>query len=100
MMSASSIMRPSDIPADTPFYEEIIRAAPDMMANGGCCISDPAGNWVIEPQVGVEGVFVATIDHTRVYEERQNFDPVGHYSRPDVTQLVVNRERQGTVKFK
>jgi nitrilase len=28
-----------------------------------------------------------------------NFDCVGHYSRPDVTQLHVNRERQSTVKF-
>ncbi len=29
-----------------------------------------------------------------VYEERQNFDPAGHYSRPDVVRLHVNRERQ------
>jgi hypothetical protein len=26
--------------------------------------------------------------------ERQNFDQAGHYSRPDVTRLVVNRNRQ------
>jgi len=39
-------------------------------------------------------------DFNRVYEERQNFDPVGHYSRPDVTKLVVNRTRQSTVEFK
>jgi nitrilase len=34
-----------------------------------------------------------------VWEERQNFDPAGHYSRPDVTKLIVNRERQSTVGF-
>ena len=28
--------------------------------------------------------------------ERPSFDPVGHYSRPDVTQLIVNRQRQST----
>jgi nitrilase len=32
-------------------------------------------------------------------EERQNFDPVGHYSRPDVTRLIVNRDRQTVVKY-
>jgi len=35
----------------------------------------------------------------RVFEERQNFDSVGHYSRPDVTQLIVNKERQTSVKL-
>ncbi|MDH5434757.1 MAG: carbon-nitrogen hydrolase family protein, partial [Gammaproteobacteria bacterium] len=39
------------------------------------------------------------IDHQIVRQERQNFDAAGHYSRPDVTQLIVNRKRQSTVKF-
>jgi nitrilase len=50
--------------------------------------------------VNTEGVFCAEIQLDRVFEERQNFDPVGHYSRPDVTQLHVNRERQSTIKIK
>ena len=39
-------------------------------------------------------LLIATIDHRRVLEERHNFDPAGHYSRPDVTSLQVNRRRQ------
>lgn len=100
VMSASSLMRPEDFPADTPYIDEILPNAPEFMANGGSCIASPDGQWVVEPQVGKEGVYVGTIDHHIVYQERQNFDPVGHYSRPDVTQLQVNRERQTTVKFK
>ena len=49
---------------------------------------------------GTEGLLVAEIDHARVREERQNFDPVGHYSRPDVTQLHVDRRRQSTLVLK
>ena len=46
-----------------------------------------------------EGMFYQTIDFNRVLEERQNFDVIGDYSRPDVTKLYVNRERQSTVTF-
>ena len=53
----------------------------------------------MEPIINKEGLFYATIDFNRVLEERQNFDAVGHYSRPDVTKLTVNRERQTTVEI-
>lgn len=51
------------------------------------------------PVVGEERLIVATLDHRRVREARQSFDPAGHYSRPDVTRLVVDRKRQSTVEF-
>lgn len=99
-ISVSSFMRASDIPEDIP-YAELIRAnSPAILANGGSCIAAPNGEWVVEPVIEVEKLIVATLDHARVREERQNFDPAGHYSRPDVTQLVVNRERQSTIKLR
>jgi nitrilase len=100
VLSVSGLMRKSDFPTNTPHYDEIIASAPDTLASGASCIAAPDGSWVIEPQIGFEGVFVAEIDHQKVLQERHNFDPVGHYSRPDVTQLHVNRERQTTAVFK
>ena len=47
-----------------------------------------------------EGLICAQLDLDTVRRERQNFDPAGHYSRPDVTRLVVDRSRQTTVDFK
>ncbi|MGB5461489.1 MAG: carbon-nitrogen hydrolase family protein, partial [Eudoraea sp.] len=64
---------------------------------GGSCIAGPDGEWILEPVVGKEGLIFQTLDFNRVYEERQNFDPAGHYSRPDITKLVVNRQRQSTI---
>lgn len=99
VLSASGLMRPADFPADTPFREEIVSGNEPFLTDGGSCIAAPDGQWLIEPQVGSEGVYVATLDHQQVLQERQNFDPAGHYSRPDVTQLHVNRQRQSTAMF-
>ncbi|OEK08067.1 carbon-nitrogen hydrolase [Flavivirga aquatica] len=100
VISVSSLMNKNDFPKDTPHLGEILENAPDVLANGGSCIAGPDGEWVTEPVLHKEGLIIETIDFNRVLEERQNFDPVGHYSRPDVTKLNVNRERQSTVEFK
>ncbi len=100
VISVSSIMTKTDFPADTPHLNEMIEKMPSVLGNGGSCIAGPDGEWLLEPVVNKEGLLYHTLDFNRVYQERQNFDPVGHYSRPDVTKLIVNRERQSTVEFK
>lgn len=97
-MAVSGLMRPTDFPAHTPHLDDILAGiSKDFLANGASCLAGPDGEWIIPPQLNKEGIFTATIDHGRVREERQNFDPVGHYSRPDVTQLKINRDRQSTI---
>jgi nitrilase len=99
VIAVSGLMRPADFPADTPYLEQILADGEEFLANGGSCLVGPDGQYVLEPAVGEETLLVATIDLQRVLEERQNFDPSGHYSRPDVTRLIVNRERQAMVWF-
>jgi len=99
VMSVSGLMRREDFPPDTPHLKTILAGSTPTLANGGSCLAGPDGEWVIEPVVDQETIRVAKIDHKRVREERQNFDPAGHYSRPDVTRLIVNRKRQSTIIF-
>ncbi|SNZ06216.1 carbon-nitrogen hydrolase family protein [Cohaesibacter gelatinilyticus] len=99
VVACSGLMRKSDCPADMPSLEEILDNSGEFMANGGSCIANPDGTWLIEPVIEEEALLVAEIDHAKVRQERQNFDLAGHYSRPDVTRLVVNRQRQGLATF-
>ena len=99
VVSVSGLMRREDIDASLPHAELLIESADEVMADGGSCVAGPDGEWVLEPVTGSESLSVAEIDHSRVLEERHSLDVVGHYSRPDVTRLVVNRKRQTTVEF-
>lgn len=99
VISVSTYMTRENFPAETPHLEKILEHAPEILSNGGSCIAAPNGEWIREPIINKEEIFVETLDFNRVLEERQNFDPAGHYSRPDVTQLRVNRDRQSTIKI-
>ena len=99
VLSVSGLMRKEDINEDTPNHTVIRQNANELLSNGGSCIAAPDGSWVIEPIVGKEAVITATINLNEVRKERQNFDPSGHYSRPDVFELNVNTKRQKLVHF-
>ena len=99
VISVSGLMGKKDIQEDMPHSDLIMSNSPDMLADGGSCLAAPDGEWIVEPMIGEEMLKVAEIDHKQVRMERHNFDPAGHYSRPDVTKLHVNRERQQIVHF-
>ena len=99
VISVSALMSKTDFPLHTPHYSKITETSPDILANGGSCIAGPDGEWILEPDTHTDGNIYHTLDFNKVYQERQNFDPVGHYSRPDVTKLTINTERQSTISL-
>jgi len=98
VLAVSGLMRREDVPAGSP-AAAMLERCPDVLADGGSCIAGPNGAWVAPPVTGREHLIVAMLDHREVRRERQNFDLAGHYARPDVTRLVVDRRRHSLASF-
>lgn len=99
VLSVCGLMQNKDIQENVPHYKKIKQDTNSYLSDGGSCIAAPDGSWVIEPILEKEIVITATIDLNEVRKERQNFDPSGHYARPDIFSLKVNTERQKLVHF-
>ncbi len=97
-LAAGGLLFLDDVPSDFPFREEL-EAEDGVYLRGGSAIAAPDGSWLVEPVEDEERLIVADIDGAMVRAERQNFDPSGHYSRPDVFDVRVDRRRRIASSF-
>jgi nitrilase len=88
VVAPSHFQRAEAYPADFPLAAEIEGAG--TIGRGGSAILAPDGSYLGGPLYDEEGILYAELDPARVLADRQRFDPVGHYSRPDLLQLEVN----------
>jgi nitrilase len=91
VLGITSCQRASDVPPDLPGRDDIYGGDDDWMSRGNSIIVGPAGNILAGPLTGETGILYAEIDAEKARLSRRQFDVVGHYARPDVFQLRVNR---------
>jgi nitrilase len=93
VVAPSHFQRASAYPDDFPLRELIDGL--DVIGRGGSAILAPDGSYLAGPVYDEEAMLYAELDPARLLEERQRFDPAGHYHRPDVLRLEVTPQRFG-----
>jgi len=90
----------SDVLADLPGRSDLYPGDEgDWMSKGNSSIVGPDGDLLAGPLVGSVGIVVADLDLDRIPSARRQFDPVGHYARPDVFNLQVDTRPKPAVSF-
>jgi len=87
VVAPAHFQREESYPGDFPLAAEIEGAG--IIGRGGSAILAPGGSYLAGPLYDEEAILYAELDPAQLLAERQRFDPVGHYSRPDVLQLSV-----------
>ena len=69
------------------------------LITGGTAIVSPAGDcdYLAGPVYGEETILYADLDLAKVVGAKHSFDVAGHYARPDVLELRINRKPQAQI---
>ncbi|MEM1192827.1 MAG: carbon-nitrogen hydrolase family protein [Pseudomonadota bacterium] len=86
--------------ADVPDGFETIQGegADTVLINGGSVIVSPLGEVLAGPVFGREAMICAGVDLSMLAAARMDFDVVGHYARPDIFSLTIDREAKRPVR--
>jgi len=101
VVGVAPVLRGSDVPADLrgELYGELYGGDEDWMSRGLSAIVAPGGEVLAGPVAEREEILYAEVDAATARASRQHFDPVGHYSRPDVFRLHVDTSARRPVVF-
>lgn len=90
VIGCSMALHLRDIP-DRYEFKQLYPEGTEWINSGESCIVDPTGSVIAGPVRDKEEIVYAEIDLRRGVASKRMFDVSGHYARPDVFQLIVNR---------
>lgn len=93
-------LKKEDLPDDFPSLEQLYPDDVEWINPGDSLIVSPTGDIVAGPLSKQQGHIIFDIDVQLAVTSKRALDIAGHYSRPDVFTLEVDKARQSSVNFK
>lgn len=98
VIGTATAIQGNDLPDDFPERDRLY--APEEWINvGNAVVIAPSGDITAGPLNREKGILYAHIDIETALRARRSLDVAGHYGRPDVFSLTVNRRPQAPAMF-
>lgn len=95
VVSASQFLTRKSLPNG---FETVQGSSEDtVLINGGSVIVSPLGEILFGPSFGCETILTAELDLNEIVRGKMDFDVAGHYARPDVFRLEIDRRVKQSV---
>ncbi|WP_349370910.1 carbon-nitrogen hydrolase family protein [Salinarimonas sp.] len=99
VIGCATTLEEADIPPSLPYRDELFPTAGEWINPGDAVVYEPFGGAVAGPMRKEKGLLVAGIDVSAAHASRRKFDASGHYARPDVFQLSVDRQPRSAISL-
>jgi len=99
VIGCATALEASDIPDDIPYYDELFPNKDEWVNPGDAVVYRPFGGIAAGPMHCEKGLLVTKINVADARASRRKFDVAGHYARPDVFSLSVDRSHKLPVTF-
>ncbi len=70
-------------------FQPWVKEEPEALCPGGSLIVAPNGAILAGPLFGKAGILTAELDLDQIIAQKLDFDPVGHYQRPDIFEFKI-----------
>ena len=99
VIGCATALEARDIPENVPYRQMLFPDESEWVNQGDAVIYKPFGRVLAGPMRREKGVLTADINVAAARAARRKFDATGHYARPDIFTLSVDRNRKLPVKF-
>jgi nitrilase len=90
----------NDLPEDLPGRDRLYPSLDEWINSGDSVVVAPNGRIVAGPLRDQQGVLYADLEPALIAKARRTLDTVGHYARPDIFQLQVDRSKAELVDMR